>query len=221
MDPLEAYDEMRARLTALLAAADPDAATRPISSCPGWAVKDALAHLAGSAADIINGRLDGVGSDAWTDAQVAARKDIPLTDILKAWEQDAARLPEVIGGWPREFQALLVADAVVHELDIRDALGQPAAAGSASFALSLDHYLGQLAQRISAAGLPALRVDVGGDGDGRVLGEGEPAARVEGHPVDLLRGLTGRRSRDQILTMVWDGEPDAYIDIFSSYAPPD
>lgn len=221
MDPLAAYEEMRSRLAALLASTGSDAGSQPIASCPGWAVKDAVAHLAGSVDDILNGRLDDVGSDEWTDTQVAARRDRPLSDILEEWERGAVRLPEVIGGWPQEFQALLVADAVVHELDVREALGQPGAVGSDSFAISLDVYLGQLAQRITASGLPALRVDVGPGEDDRVLGEGEPGARVEAHPLDLLRCLTGRRSRDQILTMRWDGEPDAYIDIFSSYAPPD
>ena len=36
-----------------------------------WTVKDVVAHLCGACEDILAGRLEGVATDPWTEAQVA------------------------------------------------------------------------------------------------------------------------------------------------------
>ena len=40
---------------------------------PQWRVHDVLAHLVGVPDDVVHGRMDGLASDAWTQAQVDAR----------------------------------------------------------------------------------------------------------------------------------------------------
>src|SRR5438105_4084122 len=47
------YAEGRARLTDLVAEADPDGRTRPVPGCPRWAVKDVIAHVTGVCADVV------------------------------------------------------------------------------------------------------------------------------------------------------------------------
>ena len=41
--------------------------------CEGWTVADVSAHVVGGLADVVSGRLEGVGSPEWIDRQVAER----------------------------------------------------------------------------------------------------------------------------------------------------
>src|SRR5260370_964850 len=45
-------------------------------------VHDVVAHLAGTVTDVLGGRLDGVGSDPWTAAQVGTRRDMPIAALV-------------------------------------------------------------------------------------------------------------------------------------------
>jgi hypothetical protein len=45
---------------------------------------------------------------------------------------------------------------------------------------------------------------------------GQAGAMLEADEFELLRARTGRRSRDQILTMNWDADPEMYLETLSS-----
>ena len=47
-----------------------------------------------------------------------------------------------------------------------------------------------------------------------MLGDGDPAASVEGTAFDLLRSMTGRRSANQIRSLDWDGDADLFVPAF-------
>lgn len=56
-------------------------------------------------------------------------------------------------------------------------------------------------------------------GKERRLGDGGAGATVRADRHELVRTLAGRRTRDQILALDWDGDPYPYLDIMSEYGP--
>ena len=86
-DAAAAYVGVRARTSAMLRTASAGDADRKVPACPDWTVKDVAAHMAGVCEDILAGNLDGVATDAWTNAQVARHADDSLDDVLDSWDQ--------------------------------------------------------------------------------------------------------------------------------------
>ncbi|HET6952516.1 MAG TPA: maleylpyruvate isomerase family mycothiol-dependent enzyme, partial [Acidimicrobiales bacterium] len=162
------YRRSRERLTALLgdtATADLD---RPVAACPGWSVRDVLAHLVGTVEDALAGRLTGIPTDEQTAAQVAARRGVAPETLLATWAAAAPAFEDVVSGlsvWPAAI------DAVSHEHDIRHALGRPGFRDDPSVV----HLAGLMAGAIEAPA--AVTVDYGA---GSVTG-GDP----EGEPITL------------------------------------
>lgn len=70
-----AYAEARGRLQNLLAGLDQAALAARVPACPAWTVLDVLAHLAGVAADVVNGTYFYGAADAWRDVRLAAARD--------------------------------------------------------------------------------------------------------------------------------------------------
>jgi hypothetical protein len=63
----DAYVAVHARLGELLHGCVGD---EYVPTCPGWTVRDVVAHLAGLCEDWVQGRLAGYASEAWTANQV-------------------------------------------------------------------------------------------------------------------------------------------------------
>ena len=111
-----------------------------------------------------------------------------------------------------------VADLAVHVHDIRTALDRRGDRDAAATRLAFGVYLAWLGMRLAAVGLPALRL-----GDGRrqwVAGAGEARVTVTADRFELFRVISRRRSAEQIRAMVWDGDPDRYMEVISPYPLP-
>lgn len=214
MDLAAAYDGVRGRLDGRLRSAGGDLTARRVPATPDWTVKDVVAHLCGLLADVRAGNLDGVGTDAWTAKQVEDRKAASIEAILDEWSGHAAALMPSVPDFPRAMVIPLIADACTHELDILGALADTSARDTDAVAISLDGYLYRLNKRLTEAGL-GLRVRAG-DLE-RAVGAGDPAATVTAMPFEMLRALTGRRSPDQVRALDWDGDPEPFIPLFSTY----
>jgi uncharacterized protein (TIGR03083 family) len=78
MDTTEAYRAVRDRMIALVDGVDGD---QDVPACPGWTVRDLMAHVTGVADDILEGRMDGVATDEWTGTQVAARAERTVAEV--------------------------------------------------------------------------------------------------------------------------------------------
>lgn len=132
-----AYASCRGRIGELVrAAGDGKAKASVVPACPEWSVHDVVAHVAGVVADALAGRLDGVATDPWTAAQVDARRDRSVDEVLEEWETGAPTfegLLDAIGDPGR--QAVL--DVVTHEHDIRGALGAAGARDSDAVRIGL------------------------------------------------------------------------------------
>lgn len=206
MDTSEAYRSIRERVIGLAAAADP---TAPVPACPGWTVRELVAHVTGVAADVVAGNLGEAGTEPWVDAQLAARADHSVADLVGEWSTTGPQVDEICAALGDAI-AQLVFDTACHEQDLRHALGQPGGRDGA-----LDIALGWVST--AWAGQPvasgALRLCAGGIDVTR--GSGPPTATVTLAPFDALRALTGRRSADQIRGYDWDGDPEPWLPAFT------
>src|SRR5438309_4809347 len=180
------YAEGRTRLTELVASADREQHTARVPGCPEWVVRDVIAHVTGVCADVLTGNIAGVATEAWTAAQVAERKDRSLPEILAEWSEVAPQVEAMAQHFPNRADEQWVLDLTTHEQDIRGALGKPGARDAASIMIGADFAATMgLAASIKGRGLPALRVKAG-DAEW-VIGDGSPAASVEGSTFDLFR----------------------------------
>lgn len=203
-----AYRGVRLRLTALADDQPPEALERTVPACPAWQVRDVLAHLAGACEDILAGNLDGVATDAWTEAQVERHRHDAPADLLATWAELGPRVEELAPHIPPGPASQLVFDAATHEADVRGALGAPGARDSDAVHIGLGFLLGAMDGLVRHQGLPALRVDLGDEV--RDLGDGPPAAVLSATPFEVLRALGGRRSLAQVRSLTWDGDPAPY-----------
>ena len=182
-------------------------------TCPGWAVKDVVAHLAGVCADVLAGRLDGVATESWTEAQVVPRREMALDQILDEWADVAPQVEAIADHFPEPAGTQWVADLTSHEHDIRTALGRPGARDSAGVTTGVEFVVTVgLDAGVKARGLPALAVQAGDRA--WAVGDGEPAGSLEASTFDLARALTGRRSIDQIRKLDWSVDPEPYLGVF-------
>jgi len=203
------YRESRGRITDLVSSLDETALATPTPACPAWTVHDVLAHLAGATADVIGGRLEGAGGDAWTAAQVEARRHASTEDLLAEWSEHAPALESMIPSVPQMIR--LPADCLTHEQDIRGAVGRPGGDPEA-LAWGAGLMLESWNRRIEAEGLGAIRVRAPGIEE-RTLGSGDPTSAVTAPGVfEVFRALLGRRSREQVAAWAWDVDPVPYLD---------
>jgi len=82
----EAYTELRARVTEMMQLLTLEQAQTTVPQCPQWTVKDCFAHMVGIPEDVINGQMEGVASEAWTDRQIQRHAQDSVADLLAVWD---------------------------------------------------------------------------------------------------------------------------------------
>ena len=135
------YQETRERIIALVTGLDDAAWSTAVAACPGWSVRDVVAHVAAVAEDWVSGRLAGPPTDEETAAQIARFGGYDMAEILAAWTDAAAQLDhmaETAGVEPP------LGDITSHEHDVRGAIGRPGARDSAAVWHSSDLLLTDL-----------------------------------------------------------------------------
>ena len=215
------YAAGRGRIGDLVVSLDAEQAAIPVPACPAWTVHDVVAHVTGVCTDILSGNIEGVTTDPWTAAQVDARKDVPIAEVVAEWNEAAAQVEAFAENFPERVDEQWVADLTTHEHDIRGALGQPGGRDTDALHVGLDFLVTMgLASSLSSRQLPGLRVTAGekswvvaGDDAGN-----EACDEVQAPAFELFRALTGRRSPTQIRGYAWTGAPDRYLPAFE-YGP--
>ena len=202
---VDAYRDLRDRMTDLLEQMDPSQADLVVPATPEWRVRELMAHVVGVTADVAAGRLEGAGSDPWTAVQVEQRAGRSIGELLDEWRSGAPDFDAaVLASDPaRVAQALF--DASTHEHDLRGALQQPGARDSDALDIGWGWATGVVAQLRDGYGLGAIRFST--EHGEEVLGSGEPTAAVRADRFELFRALSGRRSPEQVRAWAWEGEP--------------
>ncbi len=201
------YQDTRVRIAGLLT--DETAWDQPVAACPGWSVRDVVAHMAAVAQDWADGALTGAPTDQQTAEHVARFASHDHRQLLDAWSAASDRLhalAETSGLEPP------LGDIACHEHDIRSAIGRPGARDAASVRWTADRLL-----TILTTPLP-LRVVV----EDNEYRSGPP----DGHEIVLrttlfesLRWRTGRRSRAQLAGMDWSDDPTPMLGHLYLFGP--
>jgi uncharacterized protein (TIGR03083 family) len=206
------YQETRERIVALVSGLDDAAWSIRVAACPRWSVRDVVAHLAAVADDWAGGRLAGAPTDEETAAQIARFAECDAAEILAAWTDAAARLDHIA---ETAGVAPPLGDITSHEHDIRAALSRPGARDSAAVWCTSDQLLATLRTPVP------LRVRVE-DAQYR-SGPGDRAETAEillsTTRFEALRWRTGRRSRAQLATMDWSGDPTPVLAHLYMFGP--
>jgi len=197
---VDAYRSLRRRVVEL-ARTLPDAdAERVVPLCPAWSVAGLLAHMVGVNEDILAGRMEGVTTDAWTQAQVDRHAGATPRRLAEVWESIAVDFDAVLPHIPSPVNSQLVMDAVTHEHDLRHALGSTEGRDSDAVDVALGWVLDMAETR-----QPGL---------GRRLAESGVSH------FQLLRSLTGRRTMGQMDVLGLPGESIATLLTGSPLKPP-
>ena len=145
------YAEGRRRILELVADLPPEVSAAPVPTCPDWSVQDVVAHLAGSCADVVAGRTDGITTAAWADAQVADRRGRSMAALVEEWTAAASRLEAAADRFPAPLGTVWILDLTTHEHDIRTALGRPGARDASGIGVGLALLVGEAFHRALCA----------------------------------------------------------------------
>jgi uncharacterized protein (TIGR03083 family) len=197
-----AYEALRGRVRAVVEAADPAAFDVIVPATPEWRAHDVLAHMVGVTDDVVNGRLEGLASNAWTQAQVDVRLDRPVVELLAEWDEMSPQFEVMLGAAPAEIAGQALFDAATHEHDLRNALGVPGAHDSDAVGTGWEWIVGARTR----AGAHGMLFVI--DGSEESSGVGDAVARVEASRFELFRAISGRRTADEVAGYRWDRDPD-------------
>lgn len=163
----------------------------PTAGCPGWTVRDVLAHCSSALTRVVEGRFEkGVFSPASNDRDIAERADWTNAQVVDELERGMTE------GGPAIAKAGGVLDIValgewVHGGDVRDVLGEPGAYAGPG----LPYALTLLARLTREQGRLPLHADLDDVDEpltlGAVSGERTPA-RFIGDAATLVRLYAGR-----------------------------
>ena len=201
------YRDARERIIAVARELSAEQLAANVPACPRWTVRDLLAHLAGGTADVVNNNLAGAPGEEWTQAQITARAQRDLAELLDEWDELGPRWEEIARR--AEHPSFIVRnpflDTGVHEADLYGALGLPRQPEVMyrAIAASVTPRVGE-----DFAGLGVFTV-ITPDGEYR-LGAGDTEASVRIDTYSLSRALFGRRSRTQIESWDWTGSPGEF-----------
>lgn len=109
----------------------PDRAFDRPTACPGWSVRDVLAHCAAALSRVAAGNLHAF-TPALNELDVAKRREWPLTDILAELSAGYQEAGKAITGAGGKLDVIALGEWL-HGGDIRDALGEPLAYASDGF----------------------------------------------------------------------------------------
>ena len=202
------YRASRERVASLLADGGPVAAVAPVPGCPGWQVRDVVAHLVGVIEDVFAGRLTGPPPPEQTAEQVDRHRAETVDELMTAWAAVAPGFEDLLTQmqiWPGML------DVLTHEHDIRAALGRPGFRGDRAVVLGARALAGSdgLPARLVATDDPASPFD-GVDDD-------RPVARTTGF--EILRLRLGRRTPDEVRALDWTGDPEPILDHLFIFGP--
>lgn len=206
------YRQSQGRILSLVNNSNAD---MPVHACPGWTVRDTVAHLLGTLKDLIAGKIEESASDDWSANHIEQAKDRSLSDLTAEWHVRSNTTPGIF----ERYGALLVADLITHEFDIKHAVSNTQGRDLQVARTVALFYLNALDQAWREDGVPPLRVltentslDIGGE---------NPEISVEMGWWEIGRVISGRRSIDQVKALAWSGDPEPWLDHLFVFGPRD
>lgn len=211
------YRAARERMVRLADGLDQTRADMTVAACPAWSVKDLFSHVTGIAVDLSQGNRPQGDPQVWVDRQVAERAEHPLGQVIDEWNTAAATFEAMIEQRPDRLWGLTY-DLVVHEHDLRTALGDRSARTTSGVALAARLGLRLAAMDLDARELPGVVVII--DGERFEVGDRPPVATLTATAFDTLRVLGSRRTIDETRAAGFDGDLDAVLPGLLHMEPP-
>ena len=206
-DAVTEWTAAQQRVIGLVGAATSAAVGSRVPACPDWTVRDLLSHMVGIGADVVAGNEPDDHDAGWTAAQVDARRDRDVPQLIAEWRGLTDAMVEhlrAVGDRP-------INDIVIHEQDLRGALRIRGATDTPAAFHVRDRFAGRLADRLGDLPPLALR---GTHWTWR-SGEGEAAVVLAASDADLARALVSRRSAAQLRAWTITGDVSPYLDAFA------
>ncbi|MYW67963.1 maleylpyruvate isomerase family mycothiol-dependent enzyme [Streptomyces sp. SID8379] len=171
--------------------ARPDADFARYTACPGWTVRDVLAHCSAALIRVVESRFEaGVFSPECNDRDIAERADRSNQQIVDELERGMTDAGAAIAAAGGRLDGVALGEWV-HAGDVRDAFGEPGAYAGVGLPVALE----LLARITRDRGRVALHADLDDVDEplvlGAVAGEGPPA-RYIGDAATLVRLCAGR-----------------------------
>ncbi len=215
--PGELYAAVRARIGAVLTDAGPDVDERLVPACPEWNVAQLTAHLAGTTAALAAGDRPTGDVQAWVDAQIADRAGRGALENWAEWDSVGPAYERLLDENEAGYGSLLF-DAIVHDDDLRAAVGRPPARDPDAVTYALGRVLSRADAVARKKGSGTLRLSCGGET--RQIGEGEPVTTWEiADAWTAMRVLISRRSAAQLTALGMDESRQRWLDVLP-YALP-
>ncbi|WP_441249365.1 maleylpyruvate isomerase family mycothiol-dependent enzyme [Kitasatospora sp. McL0602] len=157
------------------------------TACPGWTVREVLAHCGAALVRIVEGRLPAF-TPAHNAADVLERVDWPLERVLDELDEAMVTAGPAIAAADGELDVIALGEWV-HAGDVRDALEEPGAYQGAGLEDALT--LLATASRVRLTPRVHATTRLGGMTFGNLV-EGRPPAELETDPGTLIRLYAGR-----------------------------
>ena len=184
----------------MLADTRDEIANKTVPACPKWTVQNLVCHTIGVPEDILEGRMKGVTTDPWTQAQVDRHKSDSIAQLREILISQKSKFDVVLPNIPSPVNSQFVMDAVTHEHDLREALGKPGAQDSLAVKVAF-------AWLASNSMYPKELVD--------------KLRASKATEFQLMRAMTGRISVEQMNELNLPGDVIASLTVGSPFkAPP-
>ncbi|MCS0600432.1 maleylpyruvate isomerase family mycothiol-dependent enzyme [Streptomyces sp. LP11] len=122
--------ERKALIPLLRSRPDADFA-RPAAACPGWTVRDVLAHCSAALLRVVESRYEpGVFSPESNERDIAERAEWTNARVVDELERGMTEAGPVIAAWDGRLDMIALGEWV-HAGDVRDVFGEPGAYGGA------------------------------------------------------------------------------------------
>ena len=204
------YQQSQGRILSLVHKGNEDT---QVAACPGWTVRDTVAHLLGVLTDLTAGKIADASSDEWSAEHIRRAANRSLGDLAGEWHLRGNTSPGVF----QSLGAVLVADLVTHEFDIKQALGNTQGRNEQVVRSVALFYLNALDHAWREDGVAPLRfitedkhLDIGGD---------DPKASVKMSWWEITRVVSGRRSADQVRALTWNTSPEPWLEHLFVFGP--
>ncbi|MER5595818.1 maleylpyruvate isomerase family mycothiol-dependent enzyme [Streptomyces sp. NPDC002265] len=183
----------------------------PTAACPGWTVRDVLAHAAAVLSRVVEGRFEeGVFSPESNDRDIAERAGWTNAQVVDELERGMTEAGPVIARTDGRLDGIALGEWV-HAGDVREALGEPGAyAGD-----GLPYALALLARISRERGRLPMHADLDDVDEPLALGDhraGRTPARYIGDATVLVRLYTGRPVRSGSYELA--GAPEGELNLF-------
>ena len=208
MDETVEWVDAQARVIALVRGLGSAAAEQRVSACPDWTVRDLLSHMVGLGVDVLAGDEPDDHNATWTQRQVDERRGRSVAALVAEWESITGPMQTYF----RDRSTRPLGDLIIHEQDLRGAVGISGGQDTDGLAAIRDRMLRRFAAR--ATEMPPIALV--GSRWRWVSRDGDAAVVVQVPDFELARALMARRSASQIRAWTVAGDVEPYLPAFAT-----